>query len=153
MEQKDSKKKTTKRFHRHFETPGVPIYWIIIAYILLGWFFPVIGLLALICMIGPVLTSMQYVRPSAVEVLTPSPDSQVCAHLRLPPVHGVLHLRHVRHPTDIHRALERGRTGHVVWNRQSVLDDYRHDHHRRRHTFVHLCPTHLVFVLSHGNHL
>ena len=26
MEQKDSKKKTTKRFHRHFETPGVPIY-------------------------------------------------------------------------------------------------------------------------------
>ena len=58
MEQKDSKKKTTKRFHRHFETPGVPIYWIIIAYILLGWFFPVIGLLALICMIGPVLTSI-----------------------------------------------------------------------------------------------
>ena len=43
-----------KRFHRHFETPGLPLYWIIIAYIILGWFFPVIGLLALICMIGPV---------------------------------------------------------------------------------------------------
>ena len=48
----------TKRFHRHFETPGLPLYWIIIAYIILGWFSPVIGLLALICMIGPVVTSI-----------------------------------------------------------------------------------------------
>ena len=48
----------TKRFHRHFETPGLPLYWIIIVYIILGWFFPVIGLLALICMIGPVVTSI-----------------------------------------------------------------------------------------------
>ena len=48
----------TKRFHRHFETPGLPLYWIIIAYIILGWFFPVIGLLAIICMIGPVVTSI-----------------------------------------------------------------------------------------------
>ena len=47
-----------KRFHRHFETPGLPLYWIIIAYIILGWFFPVIGLLAIICMIGPVVTSI-----------------------------------------------------------------------------------------------
>ena len=47
-----------KRFHRHFETPGLPLYWIIIAYIILAWFFPVIGLLALICMIGPVVTSI-----------------------------------------------------------------------------------------------
>lgn len=166
MEQKDSKKKTTKRFHRHFETPGVPIYWIIIAYILLGWFFPVIGLLALICMIGPVLTSIfkgrwwcGHVCPrgnmydrllSKYSPHRPIPKFVRTFGFRL---FMVLHLRHVRHPTDIHRALERGRTGHVVWNRQSVLDDYRHDHHRRRHTFVHLCPTHLVFVLSHGNHL
>ena len=49
---------TLKKFHRHFETPGLPLYWIIIAYIILGWFFPVIGLLAIICMIGPVVTSI-----------------------------------------------------------------------------------------------
>ena len=47
-----------KNFHRHFKTPGKPLYWIIIAYILLGWFFPVIGLVAIICMIGPVLFSI-----------------------------------------------------------------------------------------------
>ena len=47
-----------KRFHRHFETPGKPLYWIILAYIALAWFFPVIGLIAIICMIGPVLTSI-----------------------------------------------------------------------------------------------
>ena len=47
-----------KQFHRHFETPGLPLYWIIIAYIILAWFFPVVGLLALICMIGPVVTSI-----------------------------------------------------------------------------------------------
>ena len=48
----------TKQFHRYFKTPGLPLYWIIIAYIILAWFFPVVGLLALICMIGPVLTSI-----------------------------------------------------------------------------------------------
>jgi polyferredoxin len=47
-----------KRFHRHFATPGFPLYWIIIAYIIFGWFFPVIGLIAIICMVGPVLTSI-----------------------------------------------------------------------------------------------
>jgi len=47
-----------KNFHRHFATPGLNLYWIIIAYIIVGWFYPVVGLLALICMIGPVLTSI-----------------------------------------------------------------------------------------------
>ena len=47
-----------KRFHRHYETKGMPIYWIIIAYLIVGWFYPAIGLLALICMFGPVLTSI-----------------------------------------------------------------------------------------------
>ena len=47
-----------KRFHRHFKTPGLPLYWIIIAYLIIGWFYPVVGLLALICMFGPVLTSI-----------------------------------------------------------------------------------------------
>ena len=47
-----------KHFHRHFETPGLPLYWIIIAYLIIGWFYPVVGLLALICMFGPVLTSI-----------------------------------------------------------------------------------------------
>ena len=45
-------------FHRHFETPGLNLYWIIIAYIIVGWFYPVVGLIALICMIGPVMTSI-----------------------------------------------------------------------------------------------
>ena len=39
-----------KRFHRHFESPGHPLYWIILAYIALAWLFPVIGLIAIICM-------------------------------------------------------------------------------------------------------
>ena len=47
-----------KNFHRHFATPGLNLYWIIIAYIIGGWFYPVVGLIALICMIGPVMTSI-----------------------------------------------------------------------------------------------
>lgn len=47
-----------KRFHRHFQTSGFPLYWIIFAYLVLGWFFPVVGWLAVICMFGPVLTSI-----------------------------------------------------------------------------------------------
>ena len=36
----------TKRFHKYFKTPGQPLYWIIIGYIILAWFIPVVGLLA-----------------------------------------------------------------------------------------------------------
>ena len=62
MDQKNKKKKS---FHRHFATPGLNLYWIIIAYIIVGCFYPVIGLLALICMIGPVLTSIWTLTVSA----------------------------------------------------------------------------------------
>ena len=55
MEQKKNKK---KNFHRHYATKGLPLYWILFAYLVIAWFYPVIGLLALICMIGPVLTSI-----------------------------------------------------------------------------------------------
>lgn len=55
MEQNNKKK---KNFHRHFKTPGLNLYWIIIAYIILGWFFPFVGLIAIICMLGPVITAI-----------------------------------------------------------------------------------------------
>lgn len=43
-----------KRFFRHFPRKGFPLYWILIAYLIVGYFYPVVGLLALICMIAPV---------------------------------------------------------------------------------------------------
>lgn len=44
----------TKQFHRHLDIPGTSLYWILFAYLIIGYFFPVVGLLALICMIAPV---------------------------------------------------------------------------------------------------
>ena len=49
----------TKHFHRYLKTPGLPLYWIIFAYLIVGWFLPIIGLLAIICMVGPVLLSIR----------------------------------------------------------------------------------------------
>lgn len=43
-----------KRFHRYLPTKGYSLYWILLAYLVTGFFFPVIGLLALVCMIAPV---------------------------------------------------------------------------------------------------
>ena len=43
-----------KRFHRYFPTRGYALYWILLVYLAVGYFFPVIGLLALVCMIAPV---------------------------------------------------------------------------------------------------
>lgn len=37
---------------------GYPLYWILFAYLVLGWFYPAVGLLALICMVGPVAFSV-----------------------------------------------------------------------------------------------
>lgn len=48
-----------KRFHRYFDSPGLPLYWIIFAYILIAGFFPAVGIIAIICMVGPVLTSIR----------------------------------------------------------------------------------------------
>lgn len=50
---------SSKRFHRHLETKGFPLYWILIAYLILGYFYPVIGFAALICMIAPVAVSVR----------------------------------------------------------------------------------------------
>lgn len=52
-----AKKNTTmgkKQFHRHFQRKGFPLFWILLAYLAIGFFYPVIGFLALICMVAPV---------------------------------------------------------------------------------------------------
>ena len=43
-----------KQFHRPLEVKGLSLYWILLIYLVVGFFYPVIGLLALICMIAPV---------------------------------------------------------------------------------------------------
>ena len=35
-----------KQFHRHFATPGLNLYWIIIAYIIIGWFYTAVHVAA-----------------------------------------------------------------------------------------------------------
>ncbi len=49
---------TKKRFHRHLEVKRPTFYWIFFAYVILGWFYPVVGWLAFACMVGPVVTSI-----------------------------------------------------------------------------------------------
>ena len=48
-----------KTFHRHFPTPGASFYWILFIYLVLAWFYPVVGLVAIICMVGPVVTALR----------------------------------------------------------------------------------------------
>lgn len=45
---------TERRFFRHFPKKGYSLYWILLVYLAVGFFYPVIGFLALICMIAPV---------------------------------------------------------------------------------------------------
>lgn len=44
----------TRQFFRHLPVKGYSLYWILLAYLVAGFFYPVIGFLALICMIAPV---------------------------------------------------------------------------------------------------
>ena len=48
-----------KRFHRYFPSKGYAFYWILLVYLAVGFFYPVIGLLALICMIAPVAFALK----------------------------------------------------------------------------------------------
>lgn len=43
-----------KQFFRHLPQKRFPLYWILLIYLVVGYFYPVIGFLAIICMIAPV---------------------------------------------------------------------------------------------------
>lgn len=44
----------TKQFFRPLPKKGFPLFWILLIYLVAGFFYPVIGFLAVICMIAPV---------------------------------------------------------------------------------------------------
>lgn len=48
-----------KKFYRHYNKKGFPLYWILLIYLIVGYFFPVVGLIAIICMIAPVAFSIK----------------------------------------------------------------------------------------------
>ena len=50
---------SAKPFHRHLEVKGLPLYWILLAYLVIGYFYPVAGFAALVCMIAPVAVSVR----------------------------------------------------------------------------------------------
>lgn len=43
-----------KQFFRHLPKKGFPLYWILLVYLVVGYFYPVTGFLAVVCMIAPV---------------------------------------------------------------------------------------------------
>jgi len=43
-----------KKFFRTIPQKGLSLYWILLAYLVIGYFYPVVGFLAVICMIAPV---------------------------------------------------------------------------------------------------
>ncbi len=43
-----------KQFYRFAPQKGYPLYWILLAYFVAGYFYPVVGFVALICMVAPV---------------------------------------------------------------------------------------------------
>lgn len=50
---------TYRHFFRPLQIKGYSLYWILLAYLGIGYFYPVIGFLAIICMIAPVAFSVR----------------------------------------------------------------------------------------------
>lgn len=48
-----------KQFHRSIPRKGFPLYWLLLAYLIIGFFYPAIGFIALICMIAPVVFALR----------------------------------------------------------------------------------------------
>lgn len=48
-----------KQFFRSLPQKGFPLYWILLVYLVVGYFYPVIGFLAVICMVAPVAFAMK----------------------------------------------------------------------------------------------
>lgn len=49
--------KQSKTFYRHYETKGWPLYWLLLGYIVAGWFWPIVGWALLFYIIGTVVTA------------------------------------------------------------------------------------------------
>lgn len=49
--------KQSKTFYRHYETEGWPLYWLLLGYIVAGWFWPIVGWALLFFIIGTVVTA------------------------------------------------------------------------------------------------
>ena len=47
-----------KNYHRHFAVPGKPLYLILFVYLVLTLIWPVVGLAAIVCMLGPVIMAV-----------------------------------------------------------------------------------------------
>lgn len=47
-----------KGFYRHYPNAGWPLYWLLLAYIVAGWFWPVVGWVLLFYIIGTVATAI-----------------------------------------------------------------------------------------------
>ena len=149
---------STKRFHRHFPTKGYPLYWMLLAYLVIGWFYPVVGLLALICMIAPVAFAVRRGRwwcgnacprgsfyDRVLSEHSPHrPHSTVCPHIRFPSVHGDVHIHRLRR-TDV---LCMGR---LERHGACVLEHHPCDNRRGHSPLVRLCSPDMVFLLSYGH--
>ena len=141
----------TKRFHRYFPTKGYDLYWILFAYLAIGYFYPVIGLLALICMIAPVAFAVKRGRwwcgnacPSIVKILTSPPHSEIRPHYRLPFIHGIIHIYNVwRADVFCFRRLE--------CYGSCVLEHHSCHNYRRGSAVIHIRPSHMVLILPDGN--
>ena len=156
-----------KQFHRHFATPGLNLYWIIIAYIIIGWFYPVIGLIALICMIGPVLTSIWRGRFWCGNVCPRGNlyDRLLSKYSPHKPIPAFVHTFGFRlfmvffifgmFGIQLTFTVPWSEGGLAMWSSigRVFLDYYRGDNHCRRYAEFHLCATHLVLVLSDGYYL
>ena len=95
-----------KQVFRSLPQKGFPLYWILLVYLVVGYFYPVIGFLAVICMIAPVAFAVRKGRwwcgnacPRGNfydRVLAKySPHKPIPAFF-----HGDVYLHHVRH-TDV----------------------------------------------------
>ena len=134
---------------------GYSFYWILLAYLAIGYFYPVIGLLALVCMIAPVAFAVSQgrwwcgnacPRGNMYDRLLAkySPHRPIPTFVR---TFGfrlfmVLFIFTVFGVQMYFAWGDWNAMGRVFWNIIAI---------RGRHTLLHLCSAHLVFVLSDGN--
>ena len=146
-----------KRFFRHFPRKGYPLYWILIAYLIVGYFYPVVGLLALICMIAPVSFAVKRGRWWCGNAcprgsLYDRVLSKYSPHRPIPEfvrtrgfrIFMVLFIFDVR-LTDVWSL------GRLECRRTCVLEHHPRNDHSGRNPFVHICSAHMVFILSDGD--
>lgn len=143
-----------KQFFRSLPRKGFPLYWILLVYLVVGYFWPVIGFLAIICMIAPVAFAVRKGRWWCGNACPRGNfyDRVLTKYSPHKPIPAFVRTKGFRIFMVMFIFTMFGIQMYRAWGDWNDMGDNHTDYHYcRRDSFFYIRSAHMVLVLPYGN--